>query len=153
MADLNFQATVGEISVTSTAKSFIILTAPANQRVRIKGVECFGKGTSNADTPVKLELVKAASLTGGTAGTVPTSTPLDPDYAETIQTSITGNYTAEPTYNSSAVMRTWEVHPQTGLAIYFPMHDEIKLKGGSVIGFRLTANQTETMALNVICEE
>jgi hypothetical protein len=153
MADLNWQASVGEISVTSTAKSFIIVTAPTNQRLRFKGFEIFGKGTSNTDTPVKVELVRAASLTGGTAGTAPTVTALDPDYAETIQSTVTGNYTAEPTYNTSSVLRTYECHPQTGITIYFPMHDEIKLKGGGVLGFRLTANQTETMAFNVIFEE
>lgn len=153
MACLTFQASVGEVSVTSTAKTFLLLTAPANQRVKIKGLEVFGKGTSNTDTPVKVELVKAASITGGTAGTIPTVSALDGDVAETVQTQVTGNYSAEPTYSGPTVMRTWEVHPQTGLAIYFPLHDEIVLKGGTVFGVRLTSNQTETMSINLIAEE
>lgn len=153
MAALNFTVTVGEVSVTSTPKTFILLTAPSNQRVKVKGIEIFGKGTSNTDTPVKVELLKAASITGGTPGTAPVTAPTDGDLAETIQTAATGNYSAEPTFNSSSVPRTWEVHPQTGIVVYFPMHDEIVLKGGTVLALRLTANQTETMSINLLCEE
>ena len=121
MAGLNFQATVGEVSVTSTPKTFLLATAPANQRVKLKGVEVFGKGTSNTDTPVKVEVLRAASITGGTAGAAPTTAPLDGDYAETIQTAVTGNYSAEPTYTTLVVLRTLEVHPQTGVAIFYPL--------------------------------
>jgi hypothetical protein len=152
MADLNYQVNAGEASITSTAKSVVVIAAPTNQRLRIKGLEITGKGTSNTDTPVKVEIGKAASVASGTAGSVTTSA-LDPDYAETIQSTITGNYTAEPTYTTAVVLRTWEVHPQMGLIVYFPFHDEIKVKGGGVFFVRLTSNQNETMAVNVIVEE
>lgn len=152
MADLNYQVATGETSITSTAKTVVTITAPANQRVKIKGIEIFGKGTSNTDTPVKVELMTYASITGGTAGSVTTS-KLDGDLAETVQSTIAGNYTAEPTYTTGVTVRVWEVHPQTGLAVYFPLHDEIKLKGGNGFALRLTSNQNETMSANVICEE
>jgi hypothetical protein len=152
MADLNVQCSAGEASITSTAKTVIAVTAPTNQRLRVKGIEVFGKGTANTDTPVKVELIKASSISGGTAGSV-TTTPLDPDYAETPQATYAGNYSAEPTYSGNTTVRTWEVHPQTGLAIYFPMHDEIKIAGGKAFALRLTSNQNETMAVNVIVEE
>ena len=112
----------------------------------------FGKGTSNTDTPVKVELLKAASIASGTAGSV-TASALDPDYAETLQATATGNYSAEPTYTTAVTIRTWEVHPQTGLVVYFPMHDEIKVKGGGVFAVRMTSNQAETMSVNLIYEE
>lgn len=153
MADLNFQATVGEVTVTSTAKTFILFTAPANQRLKVKGLEVFGKGIANTDTPVKIELIRAASITGGTAGTAPVVSPLDGDVAETVQTAVTGNYSAEPTYNTVTVLRTLECHPQTGQVIYYPVGLEIKLKGGTVFAIRLTSNQTETMSINLIAEE
>ena len=152
MADLNIQCTAGEASITSTAKTVICIQAPTNQRLRVKGIEVMGKGTVNTDTPVKVELVKAASISGGTAGSV-TTTALDPDYGETAQATYSGNYSAEPTYTSGTTVRTWEVQPQTGLIVYFPMHDEIKIKGGGVFAVRLTSVQNETMAVNVIVEE
>src|SRR5262249_19236527 len=72
MSALNFQVATGETSITSTAKTVVTITAPANQRVKIKGVSIFGKGTSNTDTPVKVELMTYASISGGTAGSVTT---------------------------------------------------------------------------------
>jgi hypothetical protein len=150
MADLNLQANVGEVSVTSTTKTFFTAKAPANQRLRIKGIEVMGKGTSNTDTPVKVEIGKiTADAVGGTSAV--TMSPHDPDYAETPQGTYKTGYGSEPTYGN--IYRTWEVHPQTGLIVYFPMHDEIKISGGSELGIRMTSNQAETMALTVIVEE
>jgi hypothetical protein len=39
MAALNLQVSPGEISVTSTAKTFLTLKAASNQRVKLKGFE------------------------------------------------------------------------------------------------------------------
>jgi len=152
MSALNFQVSTGESSFTSTAKTAITVVAPSNQRVKIKGLEVFGQGTSNTDTPVKVELMTFASISGGTAGTVTTSKQ-DGDMGETIQSTIAGNYTAEPIYTTGVTVRVWNVHPQTGIAVYFPLHDEILLKGGAGFGVRLTTNQNETMSVNLICEE
>lgn len=152
MADLNLSVPTGDISVTSTPKTWLTIKAPANQRVKIKGVEIFGKGTTNSDTPVKVEL--GLITTDGQTGTATSVTPLaqDGDMAETAQTVCFKSYGTEPTTYGS-ILRTWAVHPQTGLVVYFPLHDEIKLKGGQELGFRLTANQTEPMDMNVIIEE
>jgi hypothetical protein len=152
MADLNFKVSTGEASITSTAKTVATITAPANQRVKIKGISIFGKGTSNTDTPVKVELLRYASISGGTAGSVTTSKP-DGDMGETVQSTIAGNYSAEPTYTTGVTEETWEVHPQTGMSVYFPLHDEIKLKGGQGFALRATSNQNETLSFNVLCEE
>ena len=155
MADLLCSASVPAASVTSTAATFILAKAPANQRLKIKGLEIFGKGTSNTDTPVKVELFTATVVTGGTAGTAPTYLANDSEMGETPQATVTGNYSAEPTYTPALgnVLRTWYIHPQTGLNCYFPLHDEIKLKGGTYLGVRLTSNQAETMGVNLIVEE
>ncbi len=150
MADLNLQVNVGECSVTSTTKTFFTAKAPANQRLKIKGLEIFGKGTSNTDTPVKVEVGKVtADAVGGTS--TPTLSPNDTEYAETPQGTYKTGYASEPTYGN--IFRTWEIHPQTGLVLYFPLHDEIKLKGGDEVGLRMTSNQSETMSLVVIVEE
>jgi hypothetical protein len=151
MAALNLQIATGEVSLTgSTPKTVFSLTAPANQRIKLKGLEIFGKGTSNTDTPIKVEISKITT-DGGTATTA-TAQPLDGDIGTTPQGTYKTNYTAEPsTYGAN--LRTWEVHPQTGLINYFPLHDEIIVKEGTEIGVRLTSGQAETVSLNAIVEE
>jgi hypothetical protein len=152
MADLNLQINAGEISVTSTPKTVLTLKAPATQRLKIKGFEVCGKGTSNTDTPVKVELGLITSDGQTGTATAVTPNPLDGDLSETPQGTYFKNYGTEPnTYGN--ILRTWEVHPQTGLFLYFPLHDEIKLKGGQELGVRLTSNQAETMSLVAIVEE
>jgi hypothetical protein len=152
MADLLVCCSAGEASITSTAKTVVAVKAPSNQRLKIKGIEIFGKGTSNTDTPVKVEAIVASNIASGTAGSVTTQVQ-DTEMGETPQGTYTGNYSAEPTYTSAVVTRTWEVHPQTGLVVYFPLHDEIKLKGGQGFALRLTSNQNETVAVNLLVEE
>ena len=150
MADLNLQANVGELAVTATTRTVFTVKAPANQRLKIKGIEVFGKGVSNTDTPVKMEIGNVtADAVGGTAPVLVSSS--DGDLAETPQGTYKTNYATEPTYGN--VFRTWEIHPQTGIVVYFPLHDEIKLKGGQELGIRMTSSQPETMALNVLIEE
>lgn len=151
MADLNFKISTGEASITSTAKTVIAIVAPTNQRVKIKGVKVWGKGTSNTDTPVKVELITATGISGGTVGSVVTQ-KTDTEMGETIQSTITGNYSVEPTY-TSPVIDMFEVHPQTGVADYYPTDFEVKLKGGTGFAVRLTSNQAETMAVTLLCEE
>lgn len=152
MSALNLQVQTGEISVTSTPKTWLTIKAPANQRVKIKGWGIFGKGTSNTDTPVKVEI--ALITTDGETGTATAVTPVpnDGDMGETPQSTCFKSYGTEPT-TYGAIMRTLEVHPQTGLVEYLPLHDEIVLKGGTELGFRLTSNQNEPMSLNVFIEE
>lgn len=152
MAALNLQLPVGEIAVTSTPKTFLTVKAPANQRVKIKGFEIYGKGTSNTDTPVKIEinLITTDGETG--TATAVTPQPYDGDLAETPQGTYFKSYGTEPT-SYGANQRTLEVHPQTGLVVYYPLHDELVLKGGTEIGFRFTSNQNETMAVTVLVEE
>lgn len=152
MAGLNVQIATGETPITSTAKTVITVGAPPNQRVKIKGLLIDGKGTSNTDSPVKYELLIYASLSGGTAGSVTTSKQ-DGDMSETIQSTIAGNYTAEPTYTSPVTILTREIHPQTSKDFFFPTGEEIVLKGGTGFAVRLTSVQNETMAVSLFIEE
>ena len=151
MADLILNIPTGEVSLSAaTAKTVFSMTAPANQRLKLKGVELFFKGVSATDTPVKCEL----SLVTTDGGTATTATPAknDNDMAETAQGVYKTNYSLEPSAYG-ANLRTWEVHPQTGLVLYFPTHDEPRLKGGTEMALRLTAAQSQTVSVNAIVEE
>ena len=152
MADLILNIPTGEVALTAaTAKTVFSMTAPANQRLKLKGIELFFKGTSATDTPVKCEL-SLVTTEGAAIATTATPAKNDNDMAETAQGVYKTNYTSEPsTYGAN--LRTWEVHPQTGLVLYFPLHDEPRLKGGTEMALRLTAAQAQTVSVNAIVEE
>ena len=151
MADLIVNVPSGEIAlVAATAKTVMTFTAPANQRLKLKGLEIFGKGVSPTDTPIKVE-ISVITTDGGTATTI-TPAKNDNDMAETAQGVYKTNYTVEPT-TYGVNIRIWEVQPQTGMVIYFPMHDELKIKGGTEYGVRMTAAQAQTVSINGVVEE
>ena len=152
MAALNVQVASGESAITSTAKTIFTISAPANTRLRIRGFSAWGKGTSNTDSPVHVELRTYASISGGTAGSVTTS-KADGDMGETVQATIAGNYSAEPTYTTGVTIRDYEVHPQTGIEIYFPNDFMPIIKGGAGFAMRVTSTQNETMSFQVYYEE
>jgi len=151
MAGLLFHAPSGEVALVATvAKTVITLTAGSNDRLKLLGIEVFFKGTVTTDTPVKIEISRITT-DGGTATTI-TPAPNDNNASETIQATVKANYTVEPT-TYGANLKTWEVHPQTGLVVYFPLGQELQLKGGTEIGIRLTASQVETVSINLVVDE
>jgi len=151
MAGLNLHAPSGEVSLSAaTARTVLSITAPANHRVKLKGLEVFGKGTSTTDTPMKVE-VSRVTTDGGTATTL-TPAKNDENAGETPLSTVRGSYTAEPsTYGAN--LKTWEVHPQTGLVVFFPPGDEVVIKGGNEIAVRITAAQAQTVSVNAYYEE
>ena len=151
MAGLRLHVPTGEVSLSSgTAKTVFTLTAPSNHRVLIRGIEVFFKGTSPTDTPVKIEISRITT-DGGTASS-PTVAKNDENAGESPLSTVKSAYTAEPsTYGNN--MKTWEVHPQTGLINWFPPGAEIVVKGGNEIGIRMTAAAAQTVSCNVYYEE
>jgi hypothetical protein len=149
MAAFYLSVPTGEVSLSAgTAKTVLLLKAPANQRLRIQGFEIFFKGTSPTDTPVKIELIRVTS--DGTGSAV-TPAPNDDDWGETAQGTYKANYSVEPSYGTT--LRVWEIQPQTGIIYMFPAGQEVCVKGGNLIGMRMTATQAETVAVNAIVEE
>lgn len=160
MAATNFNISAPDTGIGTNARTVLLITAPTHQRVRVKGFSVFGKGTTNTDVPVKVELIGAASITGGTANSIAGPTMKDGDIAagEIVQTTCTGNYgsqatAAEPTYNTQVTYEVYDCHPQGGFRIDFAQGEEIIVKGGQVFALRLTASSNETMSANLYCEE
>jgi len=152
MAGLILHAPTGEISLTaSTAKTCLTIKAPANHRVKLLGLEVFFKGTSATDTPVKIEMSRIT--TDGSGGvTTLTPAPNDENAGETPLSTVKSAYTTEPT-TYGVNLKTWEVHPQTGLIVYFPLGQEVIIKGGNILGLRLTSSQAETVSIDPVFEE
>lgn len=152
MSALNLSVSTGEISVTATPKTFLTLKAPANQRLKIRGLKFFGKSAVATDVPVKVELGLITTNGQTATATAITPPPIDGDLAETPQGSYFKNYGTEPT-TYGTILDTLEVSPQTFLVLYFPEGQEIILKGGQELGLRLTATSTEVMSITAMVEE
>lgn len=152
MSRLGFQVDSGIVTWSSSAKTVFTVTAPANQRVVLKGIKGFGQGTTNTDSPLQIEVLTYASISGGTAGTVVTSKKQN-ELSETIQSTIAGNYSAEPTYTTGVTVQTLTCHPQLGMAIFWPLGDELVVKGGTGVALRITSPQSDKMAFSIELEE
>lgn len=149
MAGVQGHLPSGEIALTAaTAKTVLQIVAAANHRVKVLGLSIFGKGIVATDTPIKVRLLRQT-----TAGTMSAATPVknsDGD-DETLQT--TGQHTATVEPTAGDVLATYEVHPQTGLVIFFPFGQEVIVKGGGRLGVELTAAQAQTCSANMQFDE
>lgn len=152
MARLGVLSETGIVTWSSSAKTAFTASAPANQRFVFKGITVTGQGTVNTDSPIQIEILTYASITGGTAGSVTTSKKQN-ELGETIQTTIAGNYSAEPTYTTGVTVKNLTCHPQLGLTMFWPLGDEIVIKGGAGLGIRITSPQGDKAAISIELEE
>lgn len=140
----------GEVSLSAaTTKTVLSAQAAANHRALVKSVKLFFKGIVTTDTPVKVDLIRITAASGTATGS--TEVKLNEADNETIQTVGRHNFTAEPTVGD--IIETWEVHPQTGLVVFYPQGEEPVIMGGNEIALRCTAAQAQTVAANFTIEE
>lgn len=136
MARLRFSITTeGEVALAgATAKTVLQVAAPANQRVAVRSFGVSFDGISGSAEPVLVELLRQT-----TAGTMSACTEVveDDSLPETVQAVGQRAASVEPTAGS--VIRSYEVHPQSGIERVFGPDEEIIVKGGGRLGLRLTA--------------
>lgn len=153
MAGILLHGTSNEVTVSaSTAKTVYQLIAAAAHRVKVQGWGCAFKGTSATDPPVLCQVVRqttAGTMSAGTVnaagGNLAFKNSTDP---ETVQTSSQFNATVEPT--TTATVESFEVHPQTGYRIFFPMGQEIIISNGTRLGFRLTPGASPATMSSIV---
>ena len=131
-----------------TPKTPVVVSAPANQRLKVLGYGFFFDGTSNSAQPVEIDIKKASA--GGT-GTTATPQPNEEGLPETFQASWLINCTIEPTYTST--LKTITVHPQFGYEYLAPAGQEIIVKGGGILGFQANAPAAVNIRGYVMYEE
>jgi hypothetical protein len=149
MAGVFFTQNTGEVSLSAaTAKTIWELTAASNHRVLIHELLLFFKGTTVGNEPVTVELTRFAATGTGSSGT---SQKKDPDYSETIQASFKYNDTVEP--SSQTALKTWYIHPQSGMIYPLPINRLWPVPGGDLVGIRCTADDAVTVGLSVELEE
>jgi hypothetical protein len=136
MARLNWSVTTeGELALTAaTAKTILQVLAPTNQRLALKSVSVSFDGTAADAEPVLVDLLRQTS-----AGTMTAATEVKEDGlgSEAIQGVGTKNATVEPT--AGDVIRTYEVHPTSGLERVFGADEEILIPGAGRLGLRCNA--------------
>lgn len=149
MAGVHFTMDTGEVAlVAATAKTVIEVTAAANHRCLIREMTIMFKGVAVSNEPVTVELTRFATTGTGSAGT---EQKVDPDYSETIQTSFKFDDSAEPA--SQTVLRTWAIHPQSGVILPLPFDRPIPIPGADLIGIRCTADDAVNALVHMVAEE
>jgi len=149
MAGVKGAVNSGEVSLSAgVAKTVLQLVAAANHRVLVKGLSIFFKGTSATDTPAKVRVLRQT-----TAGTMSAATTVKRDESadETLQTTAQKDATVEPTAGEELEMQ--EIHPQTGLKIFYPLGEELIVKGGGRLGVEINAAQGQTAVVNIDFDE
>lgn len=148
MAGIICVATTAEIALAAaTAKTVVQIVAPANQRLKVVSWGVFFDGTSPSAEPVQVRLLRQT-----TAGTMTALTPVNQGVgSETIQSTAQHTATAEPTAGN--VLRSREVHPQSGYECIFPLGQEVLVPGGGRLGIECTAPGTVNVRAEIVYEE
>jgi len=137
--------------VTATAKTIVGAAAAANQPIKILEQLVSHDGATSTNAP---SIVELARCTFGGAGTATSVTPSkkDPGRAETIQTTGTKNYSAEPT--TITAWRTVNVPTYNGLYHYLtPDSRTLLVVGGQGYVIRVTAPATTNACATIEFEE
>lgn len=148
MAGLRIMGNTGDIAFAITNdKTIAQIVAAANHRVKVERVRVSFKGTSGAEAPVQVQLLRQTS-----AGTMTALTlyKADDDAGETMQTTALHTATAEPT-DSSEVKGSQLVHPQASYDFVFLPGRELFINGGDRLGILVIA-PTQAGTCNVSFE-
>lgn len=137
-----------EALAAATAETLIQLVAPANHRVKLLRWGVFFDGVSVTAEPVQIRLLRQT-----TAGTASTLTPvkMDDSIGETLQTAAQQDFTAEPT--AGDVLEAYEVHPQQGIAMIYPLGQEPIIGGGDRLALEATAPAVVNARAYMVFEE
>jgi hypothetical protein len=120
-ATYSVPATADIALTAATAKTIISIINAANSLIRITELSVSFDGTSGTAEPVTVELCSSTQAGAGTAGSTPTPAQTS-GATRTVQASGALNYSAEPT--TLTVLKTWLVHPQTGIVLQSPLGRE-----------------------------
>jgi hypothetical protein len=135
--------------VAATAKVVAAIITPATRRGRIIAVELGARSVTQTHAPMLLELVRFT--TDGT-GTSVTPAPLEVANPAALSTA-KKNYSADPTGSPVVVWNNALSPIGNTLIKEIPMTREIYAAVSSVLGFRITAPDNQTVDGALIYEE
>lgn len=152
MAGLLLNVNSGECTlVAATAKTLIQIKAPANQRLKLKGLKILGKQSAGGtDAVVKVRMTRSTANFG--TGSAATPGKANPSNGETVQSTAASNFTVEPTAPADAGL-WWEVQPQSGVIEFYPPGLEVEVPGGQSAQLEATSAGTPTLIVTATYEE
>lgn len=137
-AGYTVQTTADVALSAATAKTIVGVIAASGVSARATEIGVSFDGVTATAEPVTVELCRGD---GTGAGTSTSQTPAQlRGFTRTVQCSGARNYSAEPT--TLTVLKRWLVHPQTGMAVQFPLGREVEHTGAGGLFLRLTAPAT-----------
>lgn len=151
MASIYSTTTEGERALTAaTAKTLITLIGATAVKARIVELGIAFDSTSSSAEPVRVRLVRATADGTGTAATVKAWDPDNPTASATSKY----NYSAEPTKESQALCE-WQVHPQAGIVVQYPLGREPVLDNAttSILCLEATAPAAVNSSAYLVWEE
>ena len=136
MAGLILTATFAPINTGVSDITLIMVKAPTNQRLKIRGWGISFAGQDNLGKPIECQLIRVSSDGTGSAVTV---VKQDDDASETIQSTASEAYGGSNEPSSGDVLRRRYVHPQTGWEYIVAEPEELIVKGGNRIALKAIA--------------
>jgi hypothetical protein len=147
MARIRCVAQTAEVATGTSAKTLLQIVAPANQRLAVKGYAISFDGVAGDAAPIIVDVLRQS-----TAGTMSSLTPANDGVgSETIQSTAQHTATAEPT--AGAILRSDNIHPQTGVEFRYAFDEEILVAGGGRLGLRVTAGANVNALSRFLYEE
>lgn len=149
MAALLGSVQISEQAIASgTAETLLQLITPANHRAKLVRWGVFFDGTSVTGEPVQIRLLRQSS--SGTASTL-APVKLDPSISETLQVAAQGSFSAEP--SAGDILESYEVHPQQGIMVLYPLGQEIIIGGAGRLGIETTSTAAVNARAFAVFEE
>jgi hypothetical protein len=147
MAGLIYDLVTPEITLTaSTTRTLLQLTAPANHRLKILGYTVsFNEPVGDA-TPAVPIIVTLGTQSGGTGGSAVTAVKRGAVSEAVLTTAV---HTMSAAATTTAIEKHY-VNAQTGIAVIFPMGQEIAVAGATLFGVDITTGTISTAVLKVI---
>jgi hypothetical protein len=147
MAGLIYDLVTPEITLTaSTTKTLLQLTSPANHRLKILGYTVSFNEPVGDPTPAVPIIVALGTQTGGTGGTALTAVKRGAVSEAVLTTAV---HTMSVAATTIAIEKQY-VNSQTGVAVIFPMGQEIVVAGGSLFGVDITTGAISTAILKTL---
>lgn len=132
-------ATIGGVSTGTAPKTLIQLIAAANHGIELAEMHIGFHGLINSHKPITVTLERQDG--DGTMSEL-TLVKNNDSVTDSLDTTAQHTATVEPT--SDGVVRTWTVHPQTGLSIAFPADTRPKVGAGDRMGLVVHAENDVT---------
>lgn len=147
MAGLKVAVRTGNVAVSNTPKTVLMITAGSGVGLSLKNWSIGVDGTSPTEGKLTVEIVR--KFTAGT-GTGTTNNPQKVSgHGGSVQCTAKDNYTVEPTTGSSYVMFSTLVHPQGN----YQVPCDILVDAGETIAFRVTSPTAKNVQVSVLAEE